>query len=376
MQIHSLDFKIGRLIKTTWMKVYKIIGLMSGTSLDGLDLAYCHIWQQDGKWEFKIKATKSLRYTSEMELKLRDAILLSAPDLLQFHNSYGSWLGVQAKHFINENNLEVDYIASHGHTTHHQPEKGFTFQIGSGQHLANESGVEVICDFRTNDVALGGQGAPLVPIGDQLFFGAYDFCLNLGGISNISFNSGSKRIAYDIGLANMGLNYITRRAGLAYDDGGELARKGNSNRAMLEKLNSLEFYSLPFPKSIGYEWFIAKVVPIIDGTEDTLENLLHTTIEHVCEKIADQIKQHSHKLKSTLLVTGGGALNGFLIECLQKKIGKKVRVVVPSKQIIEFKEALVFALLGVLRVTQQTNVLCAVTGSRKDSSSGVLFTPS
>lgn len=358
------------------MKIYKIIGLMSGTSLDGLDLAYCHIRENKTKWEFEIKATKSVRYTPEMELKLKDAILLSASDLLQFHNSYGTWLGQQAKLFIEAQNLKVDYIASHGHTTHHQPHKGFTFQIGSGQHIANETGIEVICDFRTNDVALGGEGAPLVPIGDELFFSDYDFCLNLGGISNVSFNFHQKRIAYDIGLANMGLNYITRKAGLAYDDGGKMARKGNINTTMLKALNALAFYDLPFPKSIGYEWFIDKVVPIIDDTNDTLENLLHTMVMHVSEKIADDILQNTTRPHNTLLVTGGGALNNFMVTCLQKQLGETVTIDVPSKTIIEFKEALVFALMGVLRLEKQTNVRCSVTGATRDSSSGVIYCPS
>lgn len=357
------------------MKIYKIIGLMSGTSLDGLDLAYCHIWNTNKKWEFVIKETKSVSYSPEMETKLKDAIFLSASDLLQFHNTYGTWLGQQAKTFIDEHKLDVDYIASHGHTTHHQPKKGLTFQIGSGQHLANESSIEVICDFRTNDVALGGQGAPLVPIGDKLLFSDYDFCLNLGGISNISFDFHDKRIAFDIGLANMGLNYITRKEGFAFDDGGKLARKGAINQAMLKALNSLEFYDLPFPKSIGYEWFIDQVKPIIDATEDTIENLLHTSIQHVCEKVAEEILQNTTKSQSSLLVTGGGALNNFLIEKLQEKLGSSVEVVVPSKTIIEFKEALVFALMGVLRINKQTNVMCSVTGARNDSSSGVIYTP-
>ena len=358
------------------MKIFKIIGLMSGTSLDGLDLAYCYIWEKDGKWKFDIKATKGVGYTPEMEIKLKNAIHLSAIDLLQFNNNYGTWLGQQVKLFIDENKLDVEYIASHGHTIHHQPEKGLTFQIGSGQHIANESGVEVICDFRTNDVALGGQGAPLVPIGDQLFFSEYDFCLNLGGISNISFENNNKMIAYDIGLANMGLNYISRKAGLAYDDKGQLARRGIINQSMLKALNSLAFYEQPFPKSIGYEWFTEKVAPIIDKTEDSLENLLYTSIVHVCEKITEVLHQNTKKPKNTLLITGGGALNDFLIETLQEKLSEQIKVVVPTKLIIEFKEALIFALMGVLRVKNQINVLSSVTGSRVDSSSGVLFTPS
>ncbi|WP_430426620.1 anhydro-N-acetylmuramic acid kinase [Maribacter litoralis] len=357
------------------MKIYKIIGLMSGTSLDGLDLAYCHIWQKKEAWQFEIKETKSIKYSSDMMNTLKNAIDLSAEKLLELHNTYGTWLGEQVLNFVNENSLQVDYIASHGHTTHHRPEMGLTFQVGSGQHLANACGIKVICDFRTNDLALGGQGAPLVPIGDRIFFSQYEFCLNLGGISNVSFEVKDKRIAYDIGLANMILNYITRKVDLEYDEDGNLARKGQLNHTMLEKLNSLKYYLLPHPKSIGYEWFLEEVVPIVEETEDTLENLLHTSVHHICDKVAQQIELNFKTKNQQLLVTGGGALNSFLIETLQEKLGETTKVVVPEKIIIEFKEALVFALMGVLRIEQLTNVLSSVTGAKKDSSSGVLFIP-
>ena len=358
------------------MTTYKILGLMSGTSLDGLDLAYCTIWQEGHTWQFGIKKTKSVSYSKEMQTHLKNSIELPAEELLKLNNSYGTWLGEQCDLFINDNGLEVDYIASHGHTTHHRPENGFTYQVGSGQHLANASKQKVICDFRTNDVALGGQGAPLVPIGDRLFFNKYDFCLNLGGISNISFEHNGKRIAYDIGLANMILNHITRKNDLDYDAGGNLAKNGKINIEMLEQLNALEFYKLPFPKSIGYEWFVEKVVPIVESTEDLMENLLCTGIHHVCEQVAIQVKANKKKTTNTLFVTGGGALNDFLIETLQEKLGNSTKVVVPSKQLIEFKEALVFALMGVLRIEKKTNVLSSVTGAQRDSSSGVLFLPS
>ena len=348
---------------------------MSGTSLDGLDLAYCHIWEEKGAWKFDIKKTKSVSYTQEMQEELKDAISLSAEKLIELHNTYGTWLGGQALKFVQEHQLDVDYIASHGHTTHHRPEMGLTFQVGSGQHLANTSGYKVICDFRTNDLALGGQGAPLVPIGDRTFFGDYDFCLNLGGISNISFNVKGKRIAYDIGLANMILNYITRKVGLEYDEDGKLARSGHINPSMLKRLNSLKYYLQPHPKSIGYEWFLAEVVPIVEDTNDSIENLLHTSIHHICEKIEQQIRLNSNGVDQTLLVTGGGALNSFFMETLQEKLGKATKVIVPEKIIIEFKEALVFALMGVLRIEQQINVLSSVTGAKKDSSSGVVFLP-
>ncbi|WP_324028014.1 anhydro-N-acetylmuramic acid kinase [Maribacter sp. BPC-D8] len=357
------------------MKIYKIIGLMSGTSLDGLDLAYCHIWEKNGVWEFDIKETKSVKYSSEMLNTLKDAISLSAEKLIELHNTYGTYLGEQTSIFINENKLEVDYIASHGHTTHHRPEMGLTFQVGSGQHLANVTGIKVIADFRTNDLALGGQGAPLVPIGDRMFFNEYDYCLNLGGISNVSFEVKDKRIAYDIGLANMILNYITRKVDLEYDEDGKLARSGKINTNMLAQLNNLKYYLLPHPKSIGYEWFLEEVVPIVEDTDDTIENLLHTGIHHICDKVAQQINLNFKHNKQQLLVTGGGALNSFLIETLQQKLGDTTKVVVPEKIIIEFKEALVFALMGVLRVAQLTNVLSSVTGAKKDSSSGVLFIP-
>ncbi len=349
---------------------------MSGTSLDGLDLAYCHIWQSGTHWKFKIKETKSVTYAPEMQSKLRDSIFLSAEELLSFHNSYGTWLGEQSKSFIDENHLHIDVIASHGHTTHHRPEMGLTFQIGSGQHLANASGQKVICDFRTNDVALGGQGAPLVPIGDALFFDEYDFCLNLGGIANVSFDKDGQRIAYDIGLANMILNHITRKNGLDYDKGGQLARSGGVNAELLKKLNALDYYRLPYPKSTGYEWFVQKVVPLVDSTDDSMENLLCTGIQHICEQIAVQVTVNSRTSENTLLATGGGALNDFLIKCLQERLGSDTKVVVPDKKLIEFKEALVFAFMGVLRMEGKTNVLSSVTGAERDSSSGVVYLPS
>ncbi|MDL5514556.1 anhydro-N-acetylmuramic acid kinase [Arenibacter sp. M-2] len=357
------------------MKIYKVIGLMSGTSLDGLDLAYCHIWETSNAWDFEIKQTHSISYNEEMQEKLKNSIFLPADQLLRFHNSYGTWLGIQTKEFIESHGLEVDFIASHGHTTHHQPQNGLTFQIGSGQHLANESATKVICDFRTNDLALGGQGAPLVPIGDQLFFGQYHYCLNLGGISNISFEQNGKRRAYDIGLANMILNHITQKIKLNYDKGGSLARTGKINQPMLDRLNNLEFYKLPFPKSIGFEWFVEKVVPIVDSTSDSIENLLHTAIHHICDQIAIQVNTQNNKTNRSLFVTGGGALNTFLMDCLQEKLGPETMVVSPSKTLIEFKEALVFALMGVLREEQKNNCLSSVTGAKRDCYGGVIYLP-
>lgn len=357
------------------MKKYKVIGLMSGTSLDGLDLAYCQFWKEEGKWNYKIKQTKVINYNIKMKLALKNTIHLKAQDLLRFNNEYGKWLAEQVKIFIDEFNLKVDFISSHGHTVHHQPEKGLTYQIGSGQYLANISGYTVVCDFRTNDVALGGQGAPLVPIGDKLLFNSYAFCLNIGGISDISFEKESERVAYDIGVANMLLNYITQKINLPFDKGGELAKKGKINLPMLHELNNLPYYKLPFPKSTGYEWFATEILPIVKKTKDSIENLLHTSVYHIAEQIAIEILKNNSTKFSSVLVTGGGALNNFLIEVLQFKLGEEIRLEITSKKLIEFKEALIFAFLGVLRIRKEVNILSSVTGAKKDSSSGVVFFP-
>ncbi|WP_190809233.1 anhydro-N-acetylmuramic acid kinase [Flagellimonas sp. S3867] len=357
------------------MKKFKVLGLMSGTSLDGLDLAYCHLWQVNNRWEFSIEKNKDVSYETELKNSLKNAIYLSEKEHGQLHKDYGVWLGNQARNFIEEHHLEVDFIASHGHTSHHRPEDGITFQLGDGQLLANTSGKQVICDFRTKDVSLKGQGAPLVPIGDQLLFSSYDFCLNLGGISNMSFEKDGNRIAFDIGLANMPLNYITQKLGLDYDENGKLAGSGKLDEELLQKLNQLEYYKLPYPKSTGYEWFTEKIVPLIEASNAWENDLLHTFIHHNNEQIAIEVQRHSVKPQNKLFVTGGGALNRFFVDTLRVKLGNTVEVVVPDKTLISYKEALVFALMGVLRVENEINVLSSVTGATQDSCSGEIFFP-
>ncbi|WP_108868720.1 anhydro-N-acetylmuramic acid kinase [Aquimarina aquimarini] len=353
---------------------YTVIGLMSGTSLDGLDIANCHFEKKGQNWVFSILNTSSIDYTPDFKEKLKNSIYMDTASLLAFHNEYGNWLGNQVKKFITQNNIQVDFIASHGHTVFHQPEIGLTYQIGSGQHLANACKKKVICDFRTKDVALGGQGAPLVPVGDQLLFDTYDFCLNLGGISNISFNLDKKRIAYDISPANMLLNYICATIDKAYDKGGKIAETGTLNSSLLKTLNSLDYYQLPHPKSLGYEWFSEKVIPIIDQTQDTPENLLHTAVHHIAHQIATCIIA-TNKKHTSLLITGGGAKNDFLIKILQQKLHNFATVIVPEEKVIDFKEALIFAFMGVLKERNEINCLHSVTGAHKDSSSGVIYHP-
>ncbi|ATA92856.1 anhydro-N-acetylmuramic acid kinase [Capnocytophaga canimorsus] len=358
------------------MKGYKIIGLMSGTSLDGLDIAFCHFKKENEQWFFDIEAAKSISYDQNMRESLKNAVHLSAEQLLRLHNQYGKWLGEQTQLFISEKKINPQAIASHGHTVFHQPQNGFTLQIGSGQHLSNVVQLPVICDFRVGDVALGGQGAPLVPIGDQLLFAEFDFCLNLGGISNISFEKEGKRIAYDIGIANMILNHLCRKIGKNYDHNGNLAKNGKLLPTLLERLNKLPYYQTDYPKSTGFEWFSKEILPIVESIDAKVEDLLYTAVHHICEQIKINVEKHlSPFKKQKLLITGGGALNTFLIETLKEKLDKQIEIIVPEKQIIEFKEALIFAFMGVLRIENQINILSSVTGARKDSCGGILFLP-
>jgi anhydro-N-acetylmuramic acid kinase len=356
--------------------IYKVLGLMSGTSLDGLDMAYCHLWQtHEGNWNFKILQAETISYSQDWKSKLKNAILLSEKEHEELDISYGKWLGEQAKDFLEKYKCDIDFIASHGHTSHHRPEDGYTFQLGSGQELANTSNQKVVCDFRTLDVKNGGQGAPLVPIGDELLFNQYEFCLNLGGISNISFKKNDSRIAYDIGLANMPLNYITQKINLEYDEGGKLAASGKVDEVLYAQLDELAYYKLPFPKSTGYEWFTEKIIPLIENSSCATEDLLHTFIHHNCSKIASAINSNQANSNSRVLVCGGGALNDFFIATLKEKLNSLAKVVIPSKQLINFKEALVFVLMGVLRVRKEINIMSSVTGAKNDSCSGIIFSP-
>ncbi|KPM31664.1 Hypothetical protein I595_2159 [Croceitalea dokdonensis DOKDO 023] len=357
------------------MTKYNVLGMMSGTSLDGLDIALCHIWQEAGAWNFAIRQTHTVPYDKDLLKKLKNAIHLPDKEHEKLHDAYGIWLGEQAKMFIEKHAVTVDFIASHGHTSHHRPEEGVTFQLGNGRLLAKVAKHKVICDFRAKDVALGGQGAPLVPIGDQLLLPEYDFCLNLGGISNISFDTDGKRVAFDIGLANMPLNYLTEKIGLKYDENGQLARKGTLIPRLLAKLNALHYYTLPYPKSTGYEWFSETVVPLLQENGANTADALHTVIHHNCEQIAKVILGQRPKEGSQVLVTGGGALNSFFMDTLQEKLGKACKVHIPPKKFIEYKEALVFAFMAVLREIGEINVLASVTGAQRSSCSGVIFMP-
>jgi anhydro-N-acetylmuramic acid kinase len=338
---------------------------MSGTSLDGVDLAHCSFEYTDEQWKFIINATDTIPYNKTWEKKLRSAHKLSAYEFNLLHLQYGDYLGTLAWQFIDKNQLETGLIASHGHTIFHHPEQKLTVQIGHGGMLAKAAGLPVVNDFRILDIAYGGQGAPLVPIGDKLLFSNYRYCLNLGGFANISFDEKEQRIAFDICPVNIVLNELASRKEKVYDDGGTLARAGKTDLFLFDELNDLPYYKLLPPKSLGREWVEASVFPLFEKYKLSVEDLLHTFIEHIAFQIS---KAATEMPQGKILVTGGGAYNQFLIERISSYTIHQLRI--PQKDIVEYKEALIFAFLGLLRWLGKKNIIGSTTGASKNLCSG------
>ena len=350
-------------------KTYKVIGVMSGTSLDGIDLATVEFNFLDKEWSFKILEKETISYSEDWVNLLKKAINFSEEKLKQLNENYTILLGSIIKEFITKYNLnDIDAVCSHGHTILHQPQNGLTLQIGNLPNIAKIIGVKVVCDFRVQDVKLGGQGAPLVPIGDRILFSEYDYCLNLGGFSNISFEENNRRIAFDISPVNTVLNYYSNKMGLNYDDKGEISRKGNLNSELLNELNNLEYYSQSFPKSLGFEFVKEIVLPLIENYSITYHDKMFTFTEHIAIQTAKALPSK----KGKILVTGGGAYNIFLMERMQFHL-PTIELIIPDSELLEYKEALIFALLGVLKLRNEINVLGSVTGAKKDHSSGMIY---
>lgn len=348
-----------------------IAGLMSGTSLDGVDIAVCRFEENKGVWSFEVLSAETIPYPDLWRERLTSVFHEDSVSLARLHHEYGSWLGECAIQFFNKTNLRPRLIASHGHTVFHRPADGFTFQLGSGAAIAAKTGIDTISDFRTTDVALGGQGAPLVPVGDHFLFGGHKFCLNLGGFANISFVKDDGRIAFDICPVNTALNYLASKRGLPYDAAGELAGQGVIIPELLDNLNSLPFYRQPAPKSLGREWFEKVFLPMINGGGHSIEDRLRTVAEHIGMQIANAL---FHAPGTTLLTTGGGAHNHFLVGIIEEQVSRHgIHVVVPDAEVVNFKEAIIFAFLGLLRYEERINVFASVTGASRDSSSGAIY---
>jgi anhydro-N-acetylmuramic acid kinase len=358
----------------------KILGLMSGTSLDGVDLALCNMTESG----YRVLAAETVPYSAEWRQRLSTLEDATALEYALAHVELGHLFGQMINKFL-EGKERPEAIASHGHTIFHQPVNGnatkgsslvygLTTQIGDGDAIAAETGLPVVSNFRTLDVALGGQGAPLVPIGDELLFGQYDGCLNLGGIANISYRAEGERIAYDICPCNMALNRMAAMLGLPFDKGGANARAGETHTCLLHELDALEYYTMDGPKSLGKEWFVGQFWPMVKAflgttpSQSRVRDGLATVTSHIAMQIARIVEAQGIK---TLLVTGGGAWNSYLLE-LVGEYCPEVRITVPDALIVNYKEALIFALLGYLRLNGKVNTLASVTGARCDSVGGTL----
>jgi anhydro-N-acetylmuramic acid kinase len=344
-----------------------MIGVMSGTSLDGLDLAYCVLQKLPTGWTYTIEVAQTIPYSQTWYTRLKE--LPNQPMFLlpKTDSFFGKYIGQCINQFIKEHTLQVDYIASHGHTIFHNPDENYTTQIGSGAAIYAETGIPTIVDFRSVDVALGGQGAPLVPIGDDLLFSEYDACLNLGGFANISFQKDGYRIAFDVVPCNLILNEYAQQVNKPYDENGEMARSGVLIPDLLNALNSLSYYHKgAASKSLGREWVEMHIYPITNQFNMRIEDILCTLTEHIALQIAPYCKPST-------LVTGGGTYNNYLLERLELLKPSNTIIATPESNLINYKEALIFALLGCLRVEQKPNVFPSVTGSKYSSIGGCIY---
>lgn len=351
------------------MKENYVIGLMSGTSLDGLDIAYCK-FSKIKDWTFEILKERTISYSADLKDRLRNAPKLSEAQIETLSHDFGVFMAEKVHDFVNDHKIQcIDLVASHGHTVFHQPENSITLQIGNVKPLFEVVQKPIVYDFRTQDVLLGGQGAPLVPLVDELLFSEYDACLNLGGFSNISFDIGGERIAFDICPVNIVLNHLANKLGLEFDDKGQIASIGYIDNGLLEEFNTITYYKESFPKSLGWEWVEEFILPLLIDSSLSTETLMRTFVEHIAIQISSIINQN--KLKRVLL-SGGGVYNAFLLERIAYFAPDTCTIA--NAQLIESKEAMAFAFLGLLRFKNEINVLASVTGSVKNHSSGVVYT--
>jgi anhydro-N-acetylmuramic acid kinase len=361
--------------------VYNAIGVMSGSALDGLDICYAQYIETGGQWQYEILATECVPYTNEWVQQLQEATTLKAYDYQLLHTAYGHYIGNAINQFIEKHQLQykVALIGSHGHTTFHAPHLKMTAQLGDGAAIAAVTGLPVISDLRAMDIALGGHGAPIVPIGEKFLLGDYNYFLNLGGIANISYKAAHTHIAFDTSPANKILNLLIHSIGKTYDEDGALAATGNVHEPLLEALQQLAYYTLPYPKSLDNAFGIKTVFPIIEQASISLADKLATACTHIAIEIKNGIKQIIQQQQlpnqpTTLLATGGGALNTYLVQCIQAQLEPlQVQVIAANKQLVEFKEALIMGFMGVLRWREANNVLATVTGANKSSIGGALW---
>ncbi|BAV10290.1 anhydro-N-acetylmuramic acid kinase [Filimonas lacunae] len=352
---------------------------MSGSSLDGLDIVLAELDESRGKWSYIIKASHNYAYDTEFAQRLGTAASLPAYEYLLLHSEFGKFCGEKVNEFIDTYQLhhQVQLIASHGHTVFHAPQLGTTSQLGDGATIAATTGINVVSDLRALDVALGGQGAPIVPMGEKLLLSGYNWFLNIGGIANISLNNASDYKAFDVCAANRVLNLLAQQAGKSFDEGGQLAATGTVHTGLLTQLNALPYYQQPAPKSLANQFGTDEVYPLIASFQLPVADALATYIQHIAQQVAyavNAVKAQVAQDGGTMLVTGGGALNTFLVKQLTNALQPLgITVEVPEEQLVQYKEALIMALLGILRWREENTVLNSVTGARRSSIGGAVW---
>ncbi len=356
--------------------IYRVIGIMSGSSLDGLDIVFAELQEAGSQWNYEIRCATCVEYHEELKQKLMNATGLPAMDYQLLHTEYGRFIGKKINEFIDDFKLnhQVGIVASHGHTTFHIPEKKMTHQLGDGAAIAAEVRLPVVSDLRSIDIAFGGQGAPIVPLGEKLLFSGFNYFLNIGGIANVSIHKEGEIIAFDVCAANRILNMLAGEKGLAYDDEGKVSAQGKIHEGLLEKLNALEYYQLSYPKSLANSFGTDVVYPVLKSFNLNTEDALCTYTEHICMQIKNALHLFTQSEIQKLFVTGGGAFNTFLVERLKENLAPiNLEIHIPPVEVVQYKEALIMALLGALRWREQNTVLASVTGASHDSIGGALW---
>jgi len=357
--------------------VYNVIGLMSGSSLDGLDIAFVRFEEIRGQWSYQVIHSQCIPYEADLIHSLKHAAYAQVSDFLKLHTEYGRYIGKKINTFIEEHNIrhEVHFIVSHGHTVFHEPQNHTTCQIGDGSAIAAITGLPVISDLRSLDVALGGQGAPIVPIGDKLLFGNYDYWLNIGGIANITVPYNGSLLAFDVCPANKILNTLAENEGYIMDENGAMAEEGTLLPDLRMDLNNAGYYKAQAPKSLSNETAMELVFPHLLESDHSTHDMLRTVVQLIADQVADAVRKYpAGQEQATMLVTGGGAFNKFLVSEIEKAIAPmNVSITVPDAVTVKFKEALIMALIGTLRWREETNTLSSVTGASRDSIGGAIW---
>ncbi|MEM6321119.1 MAG: anhydro-N-acetylmuramic acid kinase [Bacteroidota bacterium] len=363
---------------------YKAIGLMSGSSLDGLDIAYCSFEvekREDGDLvvhDWGIEKAETSEFTEAWEARLSQLPEQNALAFAKTHTYFGHYTGELVNSFLQRHQVTPDFIAAHGHTIFHDPMGRMSIQIGDGSAIAATTGFPTISNFRNQDVAINGQGAPVAPIMDKYLLPGHDFYLNLGGIANVTaVLPNRKTIAFDICPVNQLLNFLANRLGAAYDAEGQMAAAGEMQPEMLKCINKADFYRTSYPKSLDNSWSKTEILSKLEDNPALIPDQLRTLVEHIAHQINFALRQvirkeKLNKSKYSILITGGGAFNTFLIERLRFHCEDLIELVLPDADIIQFKEAALMAWMGVMRVENVPNVLKSVTGADRDSVNGAI----